>query len=65
MKFDKELIIREAKEWGQSLLIAILVTLVVRTYVIQAFKIPSGSMRPTLMEGDKIFVNKYQYRFHP
>lgn len=55
---------REIKEWVQSLLIAVLMTLVVRTYVIQAFKIPSGSMRPTLMEGDKIFVNKYVYRLN-
>lgn len=61
----REEIIREAKEWAQSLLIAILLTLVVRTYIVQAFKIPSGSMRPTLLEGDKIFVNKYTYRFNP
>ena len=56
--------IREGKEWAQSIVVALLLTLVIRTYVIQAFKIPSGSMRPTLMEGDKLFVNKYIYRFH-
>lgn len=67
MKFkiptDKAYWINEAKEWGQSLIWAILVTLVVRTYVVQAFKIPSGSMIPTLHIGDKLFVNKYVYRF--
>ena len=62
---NKEYWVSEAKEWGQSILVALLLTLVIRTYVIQAFKIPSGSMRPTLMEGDKLFVNKYIYRFKP
>ncbi len=61
----KEDWIREGKEWAQSIAIALLLTLVIRTYVVQAFKIPSGSMRPTLMEGDKLFVNKFIYRFHP
>ncbi len=57
--------IREIKEWGQSILVALVLTLIIRAYVIQAFKIPSGSMRPTLMEGDKLFVNKFIYRFKP
>ena len=60
---QKEYIKKEAKEWAQSILIALVLTLILRTYVIQAFKIPSGSMRPTLLEGDKLFVNKYVYRF--
>ena len=62
---DKETLIREAKEWTQSIVIALLLTLVIRTFVVQAFKIPSGSMRPTLIEGDKLFVNKFLYRFSP
>ncbi|MBI3252028.1 MAG: signal peptidase I [Candidatus Omnitrophica bacterium] len=61
----KEKWIREVKEWTNSILVALLLTLVIRTYVVQAFKIPSGSMHPTLMEGDKLFVNKFIYRFHP
>ena len=60
----KEDWIREGKEWLQSILVALVLTLIIRTYVVQAFKIPSGSMRPTLMEGDKLFVNKFVYRFH-
>ncbi len=60
------MLVREAREWGQSILIAFLVAFVIRLYVVQAFKIPSGSMRPTLIEGDKLFVNKFIYRFrHP
>ena len=61
---DREYLIREAKEWASSILVALVLTLIIRTFVIQAFKIPSGSMRPTLMEGDKLFVNKYLYRFN-
>lgn len=56
---------REIKEWVPSILFAaILVFGVIRPFIVQAFKIPSGSMRPTLMEGDKLFVNKFIYRFH-
>lgn len=56
---------REIGEWAQSIAIALVITLIIRTFVIQAFKIPSGSMRPTLREGDKLFVNKFVYRFKP
>jgi signal peptidase I len=59
----KEVIKREAKEWAQSIVVALILTLIIRTFVVQAFKIPSASMRPTLIEGDKLFVNKYVYRF--
>jgi len=50
-------------EYVESFVIAIALALIVRTFVIQPFKIPSGSMRPTLIEGDRILVNKYLYRF--
>ena len=46
------------KEWIESIIIAVVLALFVRTFFIQAFRIPSGSMRPTLQEGDKIMVNK-------
>jgi signal peptidase I len=60
---DKETLKREVKEWIHSIVVALILTLIIRTYIVQAFKIPSGSMRPTLLEGDKLFVNKYIYRF--
>lgn len=63
MAITKETIVREAKEWTHSIVIALILTLIIRTFIVQAFKIPSGSMRPTLLEGDKLFVNKYVYRF--
>ncbi len=49
------------REYVESLVLAILLALVVRTFFVQAFKIPTGSMRPTLMEGDRILVNKVLY----
>ena len=64
MKIDKEYLKREAKEWLNSIVVALILTLIIRTFVVQAFKIPSGSMIPTLKIGDKLFVSKYIYRFH-
>ncbi|MBN1871399.1 MAG: signal peptidase I [Candidatus Omnitrophica bacterium] len=46
------------REWVESIIIAVVLALFIRTFFIQAFRIPSGSMRNTLMEGDKIMVNK-------
>lgn len=51
------------REYVESILIAVALALIVRTYLIQAFKIPTGSMRPTLIEGDRLMVNKLIYRF--
>ena len=51
------------KEYAESIVIAVILALLVRTFVIQAFKIPTGSMKPTLNENDRIFVNKYIYHF--
>jgi len=49
------------KEWVESIVIAFILAMFIRTFVIQAFKIPTGSMRPTLLEGDIIMVNKFLY----
>jgi signal peptidase I len=51
----------EAREYIESIGIAILVALMLRAVVVEAFKIPSGSMIPTLQVGDHIFVNKFTY----
>jgi len=51
------------KEWVEPAIIAVILALLVRIFIAQPFKIPTGSMRPTVMERDKIFVNKYIYRF--
>jgi len=54
---------REIREWAESIIIAFILAMIIRTFVVQAFKIPSGSMRPTFIEGDRILVNKFVYRF--
>src|SRR5512137_2329106 len=53
------------REYAEALIVAILLALVIRTFVVQAFKIPSGSMLPTLQIGDHILVNKFLYYFRP
>jgi signal peptidase I len=47
-----------AREYFESLVIAVLLALFVRTWVFQAFKIPTGSMEPGLLVGDHLIVNK-------
>ncbi len=48
-------------DYVESLLIALIIALFIRAFVIQAFKIPSGSMIPTLLIGDHLLVNKFIY----
>jgi len=54
----KKSIVRENVE---AIVIAIVLALIIRTFVVQAFKIPSGSMKPTSLVGDHILVNKFIY----
>lgn len=49
------------REYAESIGIAVLIALFLRAFVVEAFKIPSGSMIPTLEVGDHIFVNKFIY----
>jgi len=49
------------REWVESIVIAFILAMIVRTFIVQAFKIPTGSMRTTLIEGDIILVNKFIY----
>jgi signal peptidase I len=51
------------REYVEAILVAVLLALLIRTFVVQAFKIPSGSMIPALLVGDHILVNKFVYRF--
>ncbi len=48
-------------EYGASFFPVILFVFVLRSFVVEPFRIPSGSMLPTLQDGDLILVNKYQY----
>ncbi len=49
------------REYAEAIIIALLLALFIRTFIVQAFKIPSGSMLPTLLIGDHLLVNKFVY----
>jgi len=51
----------ELREWTEAIVIAFILAIILRTFLIQAYKIPSGSMEPTLLIGDHIMVNKIRY----
>ena len=53
-----------AREYTEAILIALLLALLIRTFIVQAFKIPSGSMKKTLLIGDHILVSKFSYGTH-
>jgi len=52
------------REYAEAFAVALLIALIVRTLLLQAFKIPSSSMENTLLVGDHIFVNKFVYGYH-
>ena len=55
---------RWIKEAAVVVVVAVLVAVLLRAFVVQTFFIPSGSMEPTLQIGDRILVNKLSYHFH-
>ena len=51
------------ENWVKPLVVAAVLAISIRTFILGPYKIPTGSMRPNLMEGDRIFVDKLTYRF--
>jgi signal peptidase I len=52
-------------EWGVLIVSALLIALLIKTFLFQAFYIPSASMSPTLEVHDRVLVNKLSYKLHP
>jgi signal peptidase I len=56
--------VRSMVEWVAVIVGALVVALIVKTFLFQAFYIPSASMEPTLQKGDRVLVNKLSYDLH-
>jgi signal peptidase I len=56
---------RVAFEWVGLVILALIIALLIKTFLFQAFYIPSESMVPTLKVHDRVLVNKLSYRLHP
>ena len=50
-----------AREWYESLLVAGIFVFFVRTFVVQTYQVPTGSMEKTILVGDHLLVNKFAY----
>ncbi len=55
---------RSFTEWLMVIIGAVVMALLLKTFLVQAFYIPSGSMEPTLMIQDRVIVNKLSYKLH-
>jgi signal peptidase I len=56
---------QQFRENAQIIIIALILALVIRTWIAEPRYIPSDSMQPTLEQGDRLVVDKLSYRFHP
>ncbi len=54
----------QLRDWSEAIIVAAVLALIIRTFFVQAFKIPSGSMEDTLLIGDHLLVNKFIYGTH-
>ncbi|MDR1084889.1 MAG: signal peptidase I [Deltaproteobacteria bacterium] len=51
----------QVMEYGKIIVLSVILALFIRSFIVQAFHIPSGSMIPTFLEGDRVLVNKFSY----
>lgn len=55
---------RQVAEWVVVVLLAVVAALLIKSFLVQAFYIPSASMEPTLLTNDRVLVNRLSYRLH-
>lgn len=55
----------EVKDWLVSIVVAIALAFIIRTFVVELYLVEGPSMRPTLHSGERLIVNKFIYRFRP
>jgi signal peptidase I len=60
-EYDKQLRKSSAREWTEAIVFAVVAATIIRTFFIEAYVIPSGSMESTLLVGDYLFVSKVNY----
>jgi signal peptidase I len=53
--------LRLFREWGKAALLAVVIVLPLRSSIADWYEVPTGSMKPTIIEGDRVFVNKLAY----
>ncbi|NLZ90393.1 MAG: signal peptidase I, partial [Clostridiales bacterium] len=58
-------VIREILDWLKYIAIAVVLALIIRSFVVMNINVPTGSMLPTIQLGDQILVNRLVYRFKP
>ena len=61
----RKMLMTTLKEYGGTIVVAVVVALLIRVFVVEAYRIPSSAMRPALEPGDTIFVAKWPYVFDP
>ncbi len=61
---EKPGMVDEIIEWVKSIVIALILALIIKSFFIQAYMIPTGSMEPTIIPRDRVFGNRFVYRLH-
>ena len=62
---NKNIFLKKVWDYSQSLVIAFILSMIIKVTVVEAFVVPTGSMEPTIAVGDRFFSNKLVYRFRP
>lgn len=62
---NKHSVMEEVKDWIKSIALAIVLAFLIHYFIIEPYKVEGPSMLPTLMQDDRVMVNKFIYRFHP